>query len=43
MEISEIDAMVQENEKKKADIDAESKALLKIKKRLEKENSEKAE
>ena len=38
MEISDIDKLIEDNSKKKAEIDAESKALLKVKKLLEKES-----
>ena len=40
METSEIDKLIEENNLKKAEVDAENRALLKIKKRLEKEKSE---
>lgn len=40
MEIQDIDKLIEENKKKKSEIDAESKALLKIKKIFEKEKQE---
>lgn len=40
MEIDVIDKLIGENEMKKKEIDAESKALLKLKKRLEKPKTE---
>lgn len=41
MELSDIDKMIEENNKKKAEIDAESKALQKVRKVMEKEISDK--
>lgn len=40
MEEKDLDDMIAENERKKSEIDAESKALLKIKKRFAKEKQE---
>jgi hypothetical protein len=37
MEIQDIDKLIEENNAKKLEVDAENKALLKIKKRFEKE------
>ena len=40
MDILDIEKLIEENNKKKAEIDAESKALLKVKKVMEKEIEE---
>jgi len=41
MEISDVNKLIEENNKKKTEIDAESKALLKVRKLMEKESEEK--
>jgi len=43
MELEDIDKLIEDNTKKKAEIDAESKALLKVRKMLEKESEKTSE